>query len=377
MNKVITNQFITAINAIVICFTLNAGAQNSQQILWSEVKESEIEKTGQRGCIPVHYRNLHLDKEAMKQYLSQAPHEPIGGIRGHNGLLFSMPMPDGTCSFFRIFEIDIMHPELGAKFPEIKTYAGQGVDDGGATLRLDFTPLGFHAMILSSKGNIFIDPYCMNNNSDYICYDKKDLKPSSIFVCELNNDDPFNNRSMLPAGPDVQKSSGTTLRIYRLALACTGEYVATKGGTVAGALAGMVTTMNRVDGVYETEVAVRMVMVPNTNLLVYTNASTDPYSNNNGGTMLSQNQTTCDAVIGSANYDIGHVFSTGGGGVAFLGCICTGSKAGGVTGLSNPVGDAFDIDYVAHEMGSAWRKSYLQQYNRILWRWKPCIISSL
>ncbi|MEY4902502.1 MAG: hypothetical protein RLZZ292_317, partial [Bacteroidota bacterium] len=107
-----------------------------------------------------------------------------------------------------------------------------------------------------------------------------------------------------------------------------------------------------VNGVYEKEVGIHMNIVANNTSIIYLNASTDPYSNGNGSSMLTQNQTTCTNVIGAANYDIGHVFSTGGGGVAFLNSPCNASnKAGGVTGQSSPVGDPFDIDYVAHEMG--------------------------
>ena len=114
----------------------------------------------------------------------------------------------------------------------------------------------------------------------------------------------------------LAKTSGTQLRTYRLALACTGEYAAVFGGTVAGASAAMVTALNRINGIYESEVDVRMVLINNNNLIVYTNAGTDPYTNNNGGTMLTENQNNLTTVIGGANYDIGHVFSTGGGGLA-------------------------------------------------------------
>jgi len=58
--------------------------------------------------------------------------------------------------------------------------------------------------------------------------------------------------------PEPNLLSGQTLRTYRLALAATGEYSQFFGGTVALALSGMTTTINRVNGVYEREVAVHM-----------------------------------------------------------------------------------------------------------------------
>ena len=128
---------------------------------------------------------------------------------------------------------------------------------------------------------------------------------------------PFKNtksvKDIIETNASELKSSGDELRTYRLALACTGEYATFHGGTVSSVMAAYVVAMNRINGIYETEVSIRMVLVPNNDDLIYLNSATDPYSNGSGGTMLGQNISTCNSVIGSANYDIGHVFSTGGG----------------------------------------------------------------
>ena len=324
---------------------------NSQQNLWQEIDESQISPVGNRYIIPRFYRTLHIENPALEQLLKSAPIEFTQQAREGNVIL-ELPMPDGTFQKFKYWESSTMEPELQAKFPEIRTYTGQGIDDPYATLKFDLTPQGFHAQILSPNGRVFIDPYSMGDINNYISYYTRDYrKVNDDFNCQTVIDEysipepeNYSDQPVPPTGPQ--------LRTYRLANAATGEYTAFHGGSVPAGLAAVTTSINRVNGVYEKEVAVRMVLVANNNLIIYTNASSDPYTNNNGGTMLGENQSNLDAVIGNANYDIGHVFSTGGGGIAGLGVVCIfGQKAKGVTGSSSPIGDPFDIDYVAHEMG--------------------------
>ncbi len=322
---------------------------------WNAKAETPEMLSGNRQIIPDHYLVYSLQVQAMKNELQQAPME-FTTAAATAPVALTLPMPDGTWMSFAMVESPVMHPELAAKYPFIKTYSGRGIQDQSAWVRIDFTQFGFHAMMRVGQNDIFIDPYNMQTTSDYLVYYRKDLTQSSNKIVCAFDDLPENLSAQRMAQPSlpasVNRSIGTNLRTYRLALACTGEYAAYYGGTVAGALSGMVTSINRVTGVYESEVDIRLNLIANTDTLIFLNANTDPYTNNNGSTMLGQNQTTVTARIGSANYDIGHVFSTGGGGIASLGCVCNnGNKAQGVTGSPTPINDAFNIDYVAHEMG--------------------------
>jgi len=272
-------------------------------------------------------------------------------------VVLTLPMPNGVFSRFAIEESPVMEPELAAQFPQIRTFRGQGIDDPTATMRCDITPHGFHAQILSILGTVYVDPFKGGDRSRYISYDKKGLRSSAPWKCLL--DETVQGAAPYRADFAIEPlySNGGTLRTYRLALACTGEYavaVCNHNGvavTVANTLSAMTTSVNRVNGVYERELSIHMNLVANNSLLVFTDAATDPYTNTNASSLLSQNQSTCDSKIGNANYDIGHVFSTGGGGLAGLGVVCGSRKAQGETGSSSPYGDGYDIDYVAHEMG--------------------------
>lgn len=325
---------------------------------WTHLSSAPPEKAGAaRWVQPVRGEMFRLEHAPLRGKLAKvATGEPSEAKK--LGSELELPMPDGTTARFAIVEAPVMAPELAAKFPEIKTYAGQGIDDPSATVRLDFSPAGFHAQVLSPRGAVYVDPAYRGDASYHVSYFKRDHgKVFDDWNCLAGGSATagkgVTGNSSSPGFGLNKVQSGATLRTYRLAVACTGEYAAYFGGTVSNAMAAIVSAVNRVDGVYETELAVRMVLIGNNNLLIYTNSATDPYDNNNANNiMLTQNQTTIDSVIGSANYDIGHVVSTGGGGVANLGCVCSASsKAKGVTGKSAPTGDSFWIDYVAHEMG--------------------------
>ncbi|WP_172821033.1 reprolysin-like metallopeptidase [Chryseobacterium sp. T16E-39] len=304
---------------------------------------------------PEKFQTYSLDVAAMKSYFKSVPELRDNELKDKAPIIV-LPMPDGTKAKFKIWKSSVMAPELAQKFPQLVTFTGQGVDDQYATIKLDFTELGFHAQIKSVvNGDTYIDPYAKNNIDSYIIYKKSDLIDRTPRTCGTKDEE------IAPEKKNVQKSVtpsvGTQIRIFRFAVACTGEYAKAATGlatpTVAQTLSAIVTSVNRVNGVYEQEVAVRLILVATETNVIFTDPATDPFNGNDDAyTLIDESQAQIDALIGSANYDIGHTFSTGGGGLAGLGVICTnGQKGSGITGSPNPVGDPYDIDYVAHEVG--------------------------
>jgi hypothetical protein len=343
--------------AVVLAFLLVSGlpgpVQAAAEDLWSDVPETLIPMNGPQLIVPDRYRTVAADFDRLRDLLARAPMEDASGKIAGDYVVLSLPLPGGDFGRFAVVESPVMAPELAAKFPEIKTYAGRGLDDPTATARLDITPAGFHAMVLSPAGTFLIDPHHRGGTTHYMSYERRDSPHNKLGVgCEVF--DEVGMRALIAeriAGGFLP-ASGHELRTYRAAVAATGEYTSYHGGTVALGLAAVTTTMNRVTGVYQIDVAVRMQLVANNNLIIYTNSATDPYSTDIFA-MLGQNQANLDATIGAANYDVGHVVSgINAGGVASLGVVCTnGVKARGATGLFPPIGDNFDIDYVAHEIG--------------------------
>ncbi len=286
-------------------------------------------------------RQFRADVDSLKRILARADFEGRT-ITSH----IELPLADGRIERFELAQSPIMEPALAAKFPDFKTYRVRGIDDPALTGRLSYTAIGFHGMISGPSGTQFIDP---QGSARFRVYRPAHSQSQQPFKCGVKS-----HRSKQSPGRRANRSVLRTpgiLRVYRLAVAATAQYTAAVGGTVPLAMAQIVTAINRVNEIYQRDLGIKLVLVGNNDRLIYTDPASQPYTNDDGNRMLAQNQANIDRVIGINNYDVGHVFSTGGGGVAEVGSVCSDVKAEGVTGSIKPVGNAFYIDYVSHEIG--------------------------
>ncbi|MBB6330641.1 hypothetical protein HNP24_001591 [Chryseobacterium sediminis] len=271
-----------------------------------------------------------------------------------------LPTAEGKIERFAVYSNPVMEKSLMEKYG-LGSYVGIGIDDPSKYIRFSTSPNEIQSMIIKDGVFQFIEPITTDKKTYGVFYKTQRTDSEHGFSCNMEGNKGLDIKSLKNTGknklPGINitgRPAASRYRTYRLALSATGEYTQLFGG-VAGALAQMNNTMTRVNGVFEKEFAIHLTIqnLPN---IIFANSANDPYTDDLNG----QLQQTLTAQVGNANYDIGHVFNAAGGNgnAGCIGCICTDptvaeplGKGSAFTQNQNPVGDTFDIDYVAHEMG--------------------------
>ena len=352
--------------ALIVC--MGAYSSAVAEVAAGELWQDDIEKPSQTSNATYQKaRFLTLDNEQMRAQLKPVISRGKAYKRNtktnttQNAEVIDLPLPNCDLISVSVIEAKVLPDNLKVKYPNIMTFKVLP-DSRIVSGRLDTTPNGFHGMLQTREGEtIFIDPVTQSlensNQPKYVSYrkstQKHDTDHNTPFSCSVAiEQEVAARRSRSIASKGVSRSSKSLLN-YRIAIAATGEYTAKHGGTVASALSAIVTTLNRVNQVYEQDLGIHLSLVENNDLLIYTDASSDPYNAGNGGdkhALLVQNQDNINAIIGASNYDVGHLFSTSGGGLAAIASVCNDNKkAQGVSG-SQYVNDSFALDFVAHEI---------------------------
>ncbi|MDB4727855.1 M12 family metallo-peptidase [Saprospiraceae bacterium] len=338
------------------CFTILIATFSmtflSAQNYWTDIDESQmvLPENAEWEALPTEYRTLSLDLGNLKDYMSNAPMEFTQAAKT-NLLEISLPMPDGSFEVFEVFESPSMHPDLTARFPEIRSFAGIGKNNKNLRTRFDHSYIGFHGTISGLDDVIYIQPYAYHQEEYHIAYFRNDFVPDNYpesncgvidnlsQILEDNpihghSDDELNNRS----GGEVDN---VKMSVYELVMSCSGEYAASHGGTVPSVLSTFNTATNRLNELLGNDANIRLELVPLTTLFIYLDAATDPYNiTSTSEVQQSICQSTFNSLLGTENYDIGHLFqqgicTTNSGttiaGQASLGAVCSGSKGRGIT----------------------------------------------
>ena len=309
-------------------------------------------------------RNLRLNENGLREYLTAEFEKDVSNSIAARPIQkqIDLPLPNDDFVRVKVIDSDILSKEMQERYPDIHTWKVQGVDDPAISGRIDFSSNGFHGMVTLANGDtVYIDPDSNDLSGLYNIFSKSQNHEhfNTDFSCKVHDvdsvlDTPIDTHNQLSTSARILAAAAPSkpLITYRLALAGTGEYTQSQGGTSSAAYASMVTTINRVNEIYQRDLGVKLQIVSDESI-VYNNANADPYTNNSAIALVSENIENLNNIIGAENYDIGHVFAQGSlGGLAFAASACQENyKAGGATGTPTPNGETFSVEYVAHELG--------------------------
>ncbi len=333
-----------------------------QNRFWQKITGADGRKMKVLKEMPVNYQTYRLDEKSFLSELQKSKknfskNTPV-----------KINLPDGENSFttFEVYESGTLSKELIEAYPNLKTYRAYS-NNHLEQASIVVSNWGIYIQIFRNGKKPFLIQPLDKKTGIYMVYDQKDLKKKASFKC-------FTEDKSSPSSTTFYKtrSSDNVLRRYRYAIATTGEYsqyhiqLAIDAGVIDAnatdaqkkevVLAAVTVTVDRLNTVYERDLGIQLQLVPQETDVIFLDPDTDPYDNTNIQTMLNKNTTVINNAIGVNNYDGGHLFTTyPGGGLSGLGVICKDNqKAASVTGSDNPIGDPYDIDFVAHEVGHSF-----------------------
>lgn len=311
----------------------------AQKQYWKSISADVRFKSVSVQDISIRGKVFELDLEPFQKELKSASSPK------NLGSIIYLPNGEGTIIAFKIWETPVFHPDLARKYPDIKSYSGQSLDNK-YRVKLSSSQKGLQGMIVGLEGHKdFMEPV-IGQTDLYVVYGKQSTA-TKRFDCDTEELHWTAQKTLAPL-VDSQ-----TVRKFRIAVSVSGEYTNYHGGTTADALAAINATLTRVNEVFETDLGVTLELVPNNDLVIFTDQATDPYT----GDLNVEVQNTLTSAIGEANYDVGHLFHQVGegednGNAGFVGAVCQNDiKGSAFSSAYIPEGDLYDIDYVAHELG--------------------------
>lgn len=267
----------------------------------------------------------------------------------------TLPTPDGNQVTFLLTESNVMPRAMREKYPNVRAFRGIDKDNSQQKGSFEFGPNGFHAMFDFESDKVFIDPIRGYKNFSQV-YFRSDARGQKFTESErmesILQNTSLKKRETNPRTLSTYEGDEIPTRTFKLAVATSGEYTEFHGGSKENGLAAVVTSVNRISQVYESDFGISFQLAEDNDIVIYTDPDDDPYANDSDED-LDNVMTDLAENIGSENFDIGHLFNTStDGGVAYVGVVCDDNyKGGGLSGLPQPIGDSFSVDYVGHEIG--------------------------
>jgi len=350
---------------LIYTATISITAQTS---LWTDVAPKQIiaAKSATSNIQVRNYRSLELDFKTFQGKL-----KPI--IEGElMQMSISLPMPDGQMSAFTIKESPLMESVLAAKYPTIQTFQIQSIEHPAITGRMNYTPMGVHAIVLDPEGAIFIEPLYERNAAYYASYYGKEdqsvidsrYENASLGCGSAISTDLMDHFKQEKIGTSRSKNAAVDMTVYRLALSNTGEFVEfhrlREKGEVLFEFVNLLTFIN---AVFERDFAIQFQLINEVEELVFLDSATDPYEGDGGVFSIAQQSSfAIETRVDVNSFDIGHVLTsscfTGGGVVGVVtGLACSVGKSQGVS-CQFQQNSVFASNVFAHELAHQFSGSH-------------------